>query len=63
MPSGVAATEDELFGHIKPHKTRGRFLEFRRYLHSLYPAATRIAIVCGNFSLLTTRRDGRVGAC
>jgi transposase len=55
--------EDKLFGHIKPRKTRARFLEFCRYLRSLYPLSTRIAIVCDNFSPhLTTRRDGRVGA-
>ncbi|MGH3378324.1 MAG: hypothetical protein ACRDP6_26735 [Actinoallomurus sp.] len=55
--------EDKLFGHIKLRKTRARFLEFCRYLRSLYPAATRIAIICDNFSPhLTTRRDGRVGA-
>ena len=55
--------EDKLFGHVKPRKTRGRFLEFCRYLRSLYPAATRIAIICDNFSPhLTTARDGRVGA-
>ena len=55
--------EDKLYGHIKPRKTRARFLEFCRYLRSLYPAATRIAIICDNFSPhLTTKRDGRVGA-
>jgi transposase len=55
--------EDKLFGHIKPRKTRGRFLEFCRYLRTLYPPAVRIAIICDNFSPhLTTRRDGRVGA-
>jgi transposase len=55
--------EDKLFGHIKPRKTRGRFLEFCRYLRSLYPAETRIAIVCDNFSPhLTTAKDPRVGA-
>jgi len=55
--------EDKLFGHVKPRKTRGRFLEFCRYLRSLYPPAIRIAIVCDNFSPhLTTARDGRVGA-
>ena len=31
--------EDKLFGHIKPRKTRARFLEFCRYLRSLYPPA------------------------
>jgi transposase len=55
--------EDKLFGHVKPRKTRARFLEFCRYLRSLYPPATRIAIICDNFSPhLTTAKDGRVGA-
>ena len=55
--------EDKLYGHIKPRKTRTRFLEFCRYLRSLYPVTTRIAIICDNYSPhLTTRRDGRVGA-
>ena len=55
--------EDKLFGHIKPRKTRARFLEFCRYLRSLYPPQVRIAIICDNFSPhLTTRRDGQVGA-
>jgi transposase len=55
--------EDKLFGHIKPRKTRARFLEFCRYLRSLYPPRVRIAIVCDNFSPhLTTATDGRVGA-
>jgi transposase len=54
--------ENKLFGHIEPHKTRGRFLEFCRYLRSLYPPALRIAIICDNFSPhLTTARDSRVG--
>ena len=38
--------EDKLYGHIKPRKTRARFLEFCRYLRSLYPVTTRIAIIC-----------------
>jgi transposase len=55
--------EDKLYGHIKPRKTRGRFLEFCCYLRSLYPPQVRIAIVCDNFSPhLTTRKDKRVGA-
>jgi transposase len=55
--------EDRMYGHIKPRKTRGRFLEFCRYLRSLYPPEVRIAIVCDNFSPhLTTRKDNRVGA-
>jgi transposase len=56
-------SEDKLFGHVKPRKTRARFLGFCRYLRTLYPPSTRIAIVCDNFSPhLTTARDGRVGA-
>src|ERR1700728_2272576 len=55
--------EDKLYGHIKPRKTRARFLEFCRYLRSLYPLSTRIAIICDNFSPhLTTRKDVRVGS-
>jgi transposase len=54
--------EDKLYGHIKPRKTRTRFLEFCHYLRSLYPASTRIAVICDNFSPhLTTRTDTRVG--
>src|SRR5581483_8727499 len=54
--------EDKLYGHIKPRKTRTRFLEFCRYLRSLYPLTTRIAIICDNFSPhLSTRKDARVG--
>ena len=54
--------EDKLFGHVKPRKTRTRFLEFCRYLRSLYPPSVRIAVICDNFSPhLTTARDSRVG--
>src|SRR5262249_50092473 len=54
--------EDKLLGHIKPRKNRARFLEFCRYLRSLYPPEIRIAIICDNFSPhLTTRTDKRVG--
>ena len=54
--------EDKLYGHIKPRKNRARFLEFCRYLRSLYPPTVRIAIICDNFSPhLTTRKDKRVG--
>jgi len=54
--------EDKLYGHIKPRKTRARFPEFCRYLRTLHPATTRIAIICDNFSPhLTARKDARVG--
>ena len=40
----------------------GPVLEFCRYVRSLYPSATRIAIVCDNFSPhLSTAKDTRVG--
>ena len=54
--------EDKLYGHIKPRKNRARFLEFCRYLRTLYPPEVRIAIICDNFSPhLATRKDKRVG--
>ena len=54
--------EDKLYGHIKPRKTRARFLEFCRYLRSLHPPQIRIAIICDNYSPhLTTASDARVG--
>ena len=54
--------EDKLYGHIKPRKNRARFLQFCRYLRSLYPPDVPIAIVCDNFSPhLTTTKDKRVG--
>src|SRR5215471_14026301 len=50
--------EDKLFGHIKSRKTRAQFLEFCGYLRSLYPPATRMAVVCDNFSPhLNTAKD------
>jgi hypothetical protein len=42
--------EDKLYGHVEPRKTRTRFLEFCRYLRSLYPPEMRMAIICDNFS-------------
>ena len=54
--------EDKLFGHVKPRKTRTRFLEFCRYLRSLYPPDVRIAIICDNYSPhLSTAKDSRIG--
>ena len=52
-----------MYGHVKKTKTRTKFLEFCRYLRTLYPADVRIAIVCDNFSPhLTTKRCRRVAA-
>jgi transposase len=55
--------EDKLYGHIKPRKNRVRFLEFCRYLRSLYPPDVRIAIICDNFSPhLTTAKTSASGS-
>jgi transposase len=54
--------QDKIYGHIKTKKDRTTFLEFCRYLRTLYPPEIRIAIVMDNFSPhLSTRRDTRVG--
>jgi transposase len=53
--------KDKLYGHVKTTKNRTTFLEFCRYLRSLYPAELRMAIVCDNFSPhLTTKKCRRV---
>jgi transposase len=54
--------QDKIYGHVKVRKHRSAFLEFCRYLRSLYPAQIRIAIVLDNFSShLSTTKDQRVG--
>jgi len=54
--------QDKIYGHIKMKKDRTTFLEFCRYLRSLYPPDVRIAIVMDNFSPhLSTKKDTRVG--
>jgi transposase len=54
--------QDKMYGHIKVTKDRTRFLEFCRYLRTLYPADVRLAIVMDNFSPhLSTKVDTRVG--
>jgi len=54
--------QDKLYGHVKVTKDRTRFLEFCRYLRTLYPPSVRIAIVLDNFSPhLSTKVDTRVG--
>ena len=53
---------DRIYGHVKVRKNRSAFLEFCRYLRSLYPPKVRIAIVLDNFSPhLSTKKDARVG--
>jgi transposase len=55
-------TTGRMYGHVKRHKKRAQFLEFCRYLRSLYPPQVRIAIICDNYSPhLTSRKDKRVG--
>ena len=55
-------SQDKIYGHIKMKKDRTTFLEFCRYLRTLYPPDVRIAIVMDNFSPhLSTKRDTRVG--
>ena len=54
--------EDKIYGHIKMKKDRTTFLEFCRYLRTLYPPEVRLAIVMDNFSPhLSTKKDQRVG--
>jgi transposase len=63
LPAACELGQDKLYGHVKPRKTRTRFLEFCRYLRSLCPPEVRIAIICDNFSPhLSTARDDRAGA-
>ena len=53
---------DKIYGHIKTTKNRTKFLEFCRYLRSLYPPEVRIAIVMDNFSPhVSTNKDSCVG--
>jgi transposase len=54
--------QDKIYGHVKTKKDRTTFLEFCRYLRSLYPPEVCIAIVLDNFSPhLSTKKDTRVG--
>jgi|SRR5690348_2485788 len=47
---------------MKTTKNQTKFLEFCRYLRSLYPPEVRIAIVMDNYSPhLSTKKDTRVG--
>lgn len=60
--AGYDLSRDRLYGHVKVRKGRTEFLEFCRYLRSLYPPEVRIAIVLDNFSPhLSTKTDTRVG--
>src|SRR5262249_50703480 len=62
MFGALDLNEDRLYGHVKTTKDRTRFLEFCRYLRSLYPPEVRVAIVMDNYSPhLSTKKDSRVG--
>jgi transposase len=41
---------DRLYGHLKQRKSRAEFLEFCRYVRSLYPAEIRLHFILDNFS-------------
>ena len=54
--------EDKLYGHIKPRKTRTRFLEFGRYLRSCTrPAPASRSSATTSAPHLSTAKDTRVG--
>jgi len=48
--SAYDVSRDRLYGHIKQRKGRSEFLEFCRYVRSLYPAEVRLHFVLDNFS-------------
>lgn len=55
-------TTNKMYGHVKARKKRVQFLQFCRYVRSLYPTDVRIAIICDNASAhLTTKVDHSVG--
>jgi hypothetical protein len=64
-PSSARRTRHKRRPDVRPYqedKDRTEFLDFCRYLRSLYPPEVRIAIVCDNFSPhLSTKKDSRVG--
>ena len=62
MFGALDMNRDRLYGHVKTTKNRTKFLEFCRYLRSLYPPDVRLGIVLDNYSPhLSTKKDDRVG--
>jgi transposase len=62
LMAALDMNRDKIYAHIKVRKHRTAFLEFCRYLRSLYPPEVRIAIVLDNYSPhLSTNKDTRVG--
>lgn len=52
---------DRLYGHIKKRKARPQFMEFCRYIPTLYPPGIRLHFVLDNFPT-QGRGDPRVGS-
>jgi len=53
---------DRHYGYVMTTKNRTKFLEFCRYLRSLYPPEVRIAIAMDNYSPhVSTKKDTRLG--
>jgi hypothetical protein len=54
--------KDKFYRHVKTTKNRTAFLEFCRYLRTIYPSDVQISIVLDNFSQhLSTKVDTLVG--
>jgi transposase len=53
-------SRDRLYGHIKKRKDRPHFLEFCRYIRSLYPPGIRLHFILDNFSPPPWQTDARV---
>ena len=49
--------EDKPYGHIKPRKTRARFLEFCRYLYPHRSGSRSTHVWTASRARLTKRRD------
>src|SRR3954453_5618270 len=64
LMAGYDLSRDKLHAHITRRKDQTQFLDFCRYLRSLYPSDVRIGIVLDNSSPhLSTKTDRRVGQC
>ena len=60
--AGYDITADKLYEHMKKRKGRTQFLEFCRYLRTLYPPEIRIAIILDNYSPhLSAKKNASVG--
>jgi transposase len=48
--SAYDVSRDRLYGHVKKHKGRIEFIQFCRYIRSLYPPDVQLHFVLDNFS-------------